>query len=159
MRLESEATDAKGRNAYGEKLFFLTICTYRHQCTLGAVFKRNNKMIWRPTYWGKAAAECMEAMPHMCPSIPIESHVIMPNHVHMIVRQKSPHAKNLYPFVRAWKAFTSRKMYALTERPYPVWDTSFHALRIRSEMSYYTISKYIEENRSKWHYDKLYLPQ
>ena len=84
--------------------------------------------------------------------IKIDKHIIMPNHVHLIIvicaetgdRGRSPLqfvVRNIKSYVSKWAGFA-------------VWQRSFHDHIIRNEEEYQKIWEYIDTNPFNWEIDK-----
>jgi REP element-mobilizing transposase RayT len=73
--------------------------------------------------------------------------VIMPNHVHMLVRVLSPHT--LSDLVKGWKSFTARRINQQLSRQGTVWQKEYWDRYIRDERHYVQAMAYIHENPVK----------
>jgi putative transposase len=62
--------------------YFITICTYQRQCLFGDVV---NGMMELNSF-GRLAQSCWQRSPHHFPQVDLDAFVIMPNHVHGILR-------------------------------------------------------------------------
>ena len=62
-------------------MYFVTICTYNKECTLGEVL--NGKMILNE--WGKIASKCWLWLSEHYNYISLDEWIIMPNHLHGII--------------------------------------------------------------------------
>ncbi len=67
--------------------YFVTICTQDRKCILShiAVGEGLAPPETRVTVIGKCVEEQIHALPQRYPSVTIDKHVIMPNHIHLIV--------------------------------------------------------------------------
>ena len=98
----------------------------------------------------------------------VDHYVIMPNHIHLLLRIDSAPASSggmraddggmrasrpaLQTIVRSFKTMVARQIGA------SIWQDSFYEHIVRSEASYLEIWKYIDENPIKWQEDKYYAP-
>ena len=91
----------------------------------------------------------------------VDHYVIMPNHIHLLLRIDSAPASSggmrasrptLQTIVRSFKTMVTRQIGT------SVWQDSFYEHIVRSEASYLEIWKYIDENPIKWQEDKYYAP-
>ena len=74
-------------------------------------------------------------------------YVIMPNHVHLVVRPLMEH--KLSDIIHAWKSFTAHEANQLLGREGEFWqDESFDHI-VRNEASLEKFGRYIQENPSK----------
>lgn len=88
----------------------------------------------------------------------IDRYVIMPDHVHMILRvsatnavegpmwSSAPTKRNIETTIRSWKTLITKELGE------SLWQRSFYEHVIRGEQDYWEIVKYIEENPAKWYY-------
>ena len=68
--------------------------------------------------------------------------VIMPNHVHVLVRVEQP----LERTVQAWKSISSKRLNCLLGRQGACWQSDYWDRYIRDEEHFRAVKKYIEEN-------------
>lgn len=96
----------------------------------------------------------------------LDKFVVMPNHVHGIVRLLPPcvgagprPARSPLPeVVRQFKSFSARRINQLRETPaIPVWQRSFHDHIIRNEADYLRIWQYMDTNPVKWEEDRYHV--
>jgi len=84
----------------------------------------------------------------------IDSYVIMPNHIHMIISMRSETGDRgrspLQYVVRNIKSYVTK------QAGFSPWQKSFHDHIIRSESNYIKISEYIENNPATWETDCFY---
>ena len=98
-------------------------------------------------------------------SIPgIGEYVIMPNHVHMILRisatdvlqgpmwASAPTNASVPDMIRSFKTLISKELGE------SIWQRSYYDHVIRDEADYLVRVRYMEENPSKWLYDDYYIP-
>jgi len=155
-------------------IYFITICTASHEYYFGMI--ENKKMIlseigslvlmeWKKSFDMRVELLC-------------DSFVIMPNHIHAILRiengvfsnkqgsatnptvttsksgvaYRSP--KSISSFVAGFKSVITtkvRKNHQLFD-----WQTRFHDHIIHNEVEYQRIANYIETNPANWEQDKFY---
>ena len=111
---------------------------------------------------GKIAAEVIERTSAVYPGISIDNYVIMPNHVHLLIRispvdggVRAPRptdnrSVSVTGVIKAIKSITTRKIGT------KIWQTSFYDHVIRDDEDYQIRFRYIEENPAKWQQDKYY---
>ena len=75
------------------------------------------------------------------------SWVIMPNHVHVLVRPIGDHT--LGDVLHSWKLFTSRHINELLGREGQFWQHESYDHIVRDEAALYHIARYIEQNPEK----------
>jgi len=108
---------------------------------------------------GKIAEESLEKIPHHYDNIGVDIFVVMPNHVHLILRIKSAERINAFPteveakvkdapnVIGRYKAGVTR----IAKKS--VWQKSYHDHVIRNKKAYLEIYEYIEYNALKWEMD------
>ena len=153
--------------------YFLTLCTENHSQTLsqivgGGVPDAPNSV--ELLSLGKIVEKNIITLNDFYSDIKIDSYVIMPNHIHLIVfinknslsgtsgtpyptsitkRQNSTLSK----FISTFKRFVNK------EYGKNVWQRSFYDHVIRDEEDYLKRVNYITENPTRWAFDKLYLEE
>lgn len=150
--------------------YFVTVCTKEKQHLFGEII--SGKMVYRPI--GIIAAEELEQIERHRENVRIEKSVVMPNHIHAVVRivgrdmtchvrpaanQFSRPQKDALPMiVGAYKAAVTRRgRAAMTSHgPTTLWQGRYYEHVIRSEREFREISRYIDENPLKWDQDEYY---
>jgi len=61
--------------------YFVTICTYNHECLLGGIVKEEMQL----SHMGTIAHRCLMEIPKHFPNVALDEYVVMPNHVHAII--------------------------------------------------------------------------
>ena len=85
------------------------------------------------------------------PNAFIDSYVIMPNHVHLIIFIVNGFDNiSVSTIIQQFKGYTSKQVQN------SIWQKSFYDHIIRNERDLFTKRKYIEENPLKWKSDGLY---
>ncbi len=145
-------------------IYFITFCTYQREWILSNIVGRGDLTppLVELTNIGKIAAEVIERTSVVYPGISIDNYVIMPNHVHLLIRispvdggVRAPRPTDnrlvsITEVIKAMKSITTRKIGT------KIWQTSFYDHMIRNEEDYQTRFRYIEENPAKWQQDKYY---
>ena len=144
--------------------YFITFCTKDRAHVLSSIVGRGALTPPRVelTNIGKIAAEVIERTSVVYPGISIDNYVIMPNHVHLLIRispvdggVRAPRptengSVSITEVIKAMKSITTRKIGT------KIWQTSFYDHVIRNDEDYQTRFRYIEENPAKWQQDKYY---
>ena len=149
--------------------YFITVCTKDRKCILSTIVGADARI-------GPGAPTPVGADAHIGPravltpvgkvvekyiqSIPgIGEYVIMPNHVHMILRisatnilegpmwASAPTKASIPAMVRSWKILINKELGQ------SIWQRSYYDHIIRDEQDYLTRVQYIAENPAKWHFD------
>ena len=141
--------------------YFVTICTKDKRCILSRIVGRELAPAEiQYTQNGKIAEEQLYLLENRYPGIQIDQHVIMPNHIHMILLIEETTAgasprPTVMDVVCTYKSLTTREC----KKVQPIeklFQTSFYEHVIRGREDYDEIAKYIQENPAKWQLDKLY---
>ncbi len=113
------------------------------------------------TKHGNIAKQQIETMRDFYDDIKIDKYVIMPNHIHLLIKiigvEDGPSGKpvstnsKISNFVGAFKRFCN-KQYGEN-----VWQYRSHDHIIRGEQDYKEIWQYIDNNPIKWKEDKFYV--
>ena len=144
--------------------YFITFCTKDRAHVLSSIVGRGalTPPLVELTDIGKIAAEVIERTSVVYPGISIDNYVIMPNHVHLLIRispvdggVRAPRptengSVSITEVIKAMKSITTRKIGT------KIWQTSFYDHVIRNDEDYQTRCRYIEENPAKWQQDKYY---
>ena len=126
--------------------YFITICTHQKRCifwTKGAM-NRFGQIVW------DALIRVEEIFPHNR----LDSFVVMPNHIHMILVTE-PGGADASVVVGSFKSYVTRMIHQDCPEM-PVWQTSFHDHVIRSWKQYQKIREYIQTNPMRWNQDCFY---
>ena len=121
--------------------YFITVCTLERQNyfweNVGAIIDR----------------------PQDYPALSLESYVIMPNHIHLLVRVCADEygrplvAPTMSRVVKQLKGIVSK------QAGISIWQKSFHDHIIRNREDYEEHLRYIYENPIRWCYDELYVEE
>jgi len=76
-----ESTRLAGWDYSSNAPYFVTICTKNKEHSFGEII--DDVMI--PFHLGYAANRCWEAIPEHFPFVELDTHVVMPNHIHGIL--------------------------------------------------------------------------
>ena len=127
--------------------YFITICTHEKRCIFWSKGRLNP--------FGQAAWDAVSRIPQVFPQNRVDSFVIMPNHIHMILVVE-PGGTDVSVVMGALKSHLTRRF----REQYPemrVWQTSFHDHVIRSWKQYQRIREYILTNPMRWNKDCFYV--
>ena len=108
------------------------------------------------TRLGKVALNQMQALEARYGTVRIDKYVIMPNHIHMILRLTEETAgasprPTLPEIIGAYKSLVTRICNQLDQTPgRRLFQTSFYEMVLRDENMYQNCWRYIEGNPSKW---------
>lgn len=144
--------------------YFITICTRGKQKIFWIDDKSQNSVgadIIRPhdklNDLGLIVECAIEQITEYYPNTMIDKYVIMPNHVHILMRIENDEfngriisAPTISIIIGQMKRWVSKQI------GYPIWQKSFHDHVIRNEADYQRIWQYIDTNPIKWELDCYY---
>ena len=153
--------------------YFITVCTKQKEHLLGEVRTSltpppvGRDDLGAPftalSLYGQITEKYIRSIPAAYPDVRVDKYVIMPNHVHLIIRiVRSEHngpsrdgaprssRPTISGVIGALKRFVNQKTGA------SIWQTSFHDHIIRGEADYLRIWHYIDTNPAKWREDRYY---
>lgn len=160
---------------YNEGLFFVTICCADKRHYFGEI--EDGQML--VTDFGYTAHQCIKQIPkhHHFP-VEILNHVIMPNHIHMVIyigksgsetavakvgalrtpEHRPPRKNNhfnsrLAVVIRTFKAAVTREIHDITESDISVWQRNYYEQIIRSQSALDKIMFYVDTNVEVWDSD------
>ena len=128
--------------------YFVTVCTNNKKCIFGTPDCLS--------HMGNIAKRCIEAIPKHYQNVEIDKYVVMPNHIHMIIKigttVDEEDLPSLTQIVGQFKMTTSKQIHQIS-KDCKVWQRSFHDHIIRNQQTYERIWLYIEGNPGKWQED------
>ena len=168
-----KTTRLKGTDYNRNQAVFLTICTKERQCLLSRIVGTgvpDGPQI-ELTKYGKIADKYIHQFNNFYDDLSVESYVIMPNHIHIMLWVKGaengppetpetngpsgtpvPTVQNsiLSRFLSTFKRFCNKE-YGVN-----IWQYRSNDHIIRNRQDYEEHLRYIYENPLRWHYDELY---
>ncbi len=165
-RYRIESTRKRGFNYASDGMYFVTMCTQGRAPIFGHI--RNHMMCVEEM--GRIAWQCWESIPEHFPFAHPDAFVVMPDHVHGIVRfdhhaivetqnfasqlqtqyfaslqnRFGPQSQNLASVIRGFK--TGVKTYATKTGIDFAWQPRYHDRIIRDADAYERIRRYIVNN-------------
>ena len=145
--------------------YFVTVCTHQREELLSSISVGEGLAPpeTRLTQYGRIAEEQLLLLETRYPSVRIDQYVIMPNHIHAIIRIEgncvgaggaSP-SPTLFNIIGTYKSLTTRLCSEVCRLP-RLFQRSFYDHVIRNDDDYRTIWEYIENNPAKWKEDRFY---
>ena len=123
--------------------YFVTICTQNRRPILSNIVGDDAHIV--PKRYGQIAEKYLKN------TAEIEKYVIMPDHIHMLIRleeqgaeKRSPQASRIASIVRSIKTLTTKEIGE------PIFQRSYYDHVIRNQRDYNEIWEYIENNPRKW---------
>ena len=133
--------------------YFITICTKNRRHLFGHIILTDSATaIMELSPLGKIIKTYIESIPASYSGICVDHYVIMPNHIHLLLRFDMPPVEGgqgsgrptVMTVVHALKRLTAK------QAGYAIWQKSFHEHIIRNEKDYLEIWNYIENNPGRW---------
>ena len=159
-----KTTRLKGADYNRNQVVFLTICMKDRKCILSRIV--GTGVLDGPqielTRYGKIAEKYIHQLNNFYDDLSVESYVIMPNHIHIMLwvkgtengpsRTPVPTVQNSVPsrFVSTFKRFCNKE-YGMN-----IWQYRSNDHIIRNRQDYEEHLRYIHENPTRWLYDELY---
>jgi REP element-mobilizing transposase RayT len=132
--------------------YFVTIVADHKICTLSTVV--DSQIVLSDL--GAVLEDQLLSVTEHYPHVAIDSYVIMPNHVHVLLHlDRSGKSVTLSRVVNEIKSKTTVRYHKLTNRKASVWQYGYYDVIIRSEKQLFAIRQYIKDNPVKWELDGL----
>ncbi|MBR6719738.1 MAG: transposase [Clostridia bacterium] len=155
-------TRLKGYDYSMPGAYFVTVCTKNKKCIFGKIVGDGDFDVPKMNLskCGTVIEKHLNLMNEKYNHIKINSYVIMPNHIHLILNisdfvggaseTAAPYNNEISKFISLLKRYSNR------ECGENLFQRSFHDHIIRNENDYIKISEYIETNVLKWKEDCFY---
>lgn len=134
--------------------YFITICVKDKEPILSEISKTDliNPAKIKLSKIGIIIKDAIIKIPEHYNGVFIDNYVIMPNHIHLIIRIQNDSGRiiSVPTIIGSMKRFVSKKVST------SIWQKSFYDHIIRDETDYLTKWKYIDDNPEKWEKDELY---
>ena len=136
--------------------YFITICTYKKQSLFGRLGKNRDgkiELLGYSYHTDYMIQKWLEKINENFPSIELDTHIIMPDHIHLILQIHDPTNMTPIPTVIEWfKTMTTNEyIRSVKEGQYPpfhksVWQRSYYEHIIRNIDDLSEIRNYIIRN-------------
>ena len=146
-RLRLPEYDYSSKGAY-----FVTICTKDRRKILSSLSAEQFSSSPDPvlTEIGKLVDSSIASVPAYYPGVFIDRYVIMPNHVHLLLRFTEEDNPKLGRIIQQLKGFVSKQCGQT------IWQEKYYDHVIRDEADYLIKYQYIENNPASWIEDEYY---
>jgi putative transposase len=145
--------------------YFVTVCVQNRACILGEVVDGAVQL----STPGLVAESWWCSVSNTFPSVEIDAYVIMPNHLHGILRFGSVDDADAPPVTlgRVMQWFKSKttldygigvEQYGWPPYPSRLWQRNYYEHIVRDEAELTRIRAYIDGNPGRWTEDAEYLP-
>ncbi len=151
--------------------YFVTICTLNRRNILseeivgradpGAPSASSMlELMLQLSEYGKSVNKYIESIENHYKGVSVDKYVIMPNHVHMIIKiaeengvpgSSRPTNALIPTIIAALKKMVNRELGQ------PIWQQSYHDHIIRDEADYLTKWNYIDSNPARWVDDEYFV--
>ena len=163
---ERKRTRLKGYNYSHIGAYFITICVKDREEILSKIIVGDGVLDIPKnilTEYGETATRIINQMSSFYDNVSIVKYVVMPNHIHFILRVSEKQAENgtsgtpsptnsvVSRFISSYKRFCNK------EYGRNIWQRSYHDHIIRNEKDYLKIWEYIDTNIYKWEKDCFYI--
>lgn len=155
-QIRLQAYDYTQNNAY-----FITICTHNRAHLFGEIVGAN--LCVRPNEPEKIVERWLVEIENKYEKVTIDKYVIMPDHIHFILRQTGEHTGSpLHEMIKWFKTQTTNEyIRGVKQELFPpfdkhIWQRNYYEHIIRNQDDYIDVWQYIDENPLKWEDDCLY---
>ena len=161
---ERRPTRARWHDYREPRTYFITIVAQHRMCRFGGI----HDGVMHLSAAGKMVVDVWASLSERHPQIISEAMVLMPNHLHAIVRVGAAEDEDQRPLPRAigWIKSVTTTRYArnVRDRGWPpferqLWQRSFHDRIVRSSEEQATFLSYIEQNPRLWREDTFHEPE
>lgn len=140
--------------------YFVTICTEKRKKLFCEIVGDGFAVPLQP---GIVAAQWVEKIPIQYPVVSVDHYVVMPNHIHLLLRFESVQgtadpSPTLGAVVGWYKYQVTRELCNGLDSRARVFQRSFHDHVIRGNADYQKIWEYIDTNPLRWTLDCHYVP-
>ena len=155
IRPRRKTSRLKGYNYRTKGAYLATICTQNRECRFGRI----ENGVMQLNGLGRIVEECIQGIPQHFPMVDVMAHVVMPNHVHLLLGLGlhdedvgCPVIKySLGEIINVFKG-SVRRIYGS-----PVWQTRFYDHVIRGASDLLDTKERIKNNPAKWEEDKFFV--
>lgn len=166
---ERKSTHLKRFDYSGNHRYFITICADKRKMIFGRITVGEGLAPpeMKLSVIGNAVKEQLLSIHNRYKNVTIENYVIMPNHLHMIMRLENPcdysdsadkcstQLDTSHDIICSFKSLATRSCRQIGFNN-PVWQRSYFEHIIRNEDDYKECWEYIDNNPAKWVEDRYY---
>lgn len=163
---ERKSIRLRGYDYSNPGAYFVTVCTQKRQCLFP--FAVGAAPCGRPNPAREIAEEWLEKLTDKYPGVLLEKYVVMPNHIHLLLRfvsweEAGGHMGPPLQEVLDWYKTMTTNAYirAVKSGRLPcfqgrIWQRGYYEHVIRNERDYLEIWRYIDQNPARWNEDEYY---
>ena len=108
---------------------------------------------------GMGVEEEVKRLSHTYPMVSVDKFVIMPNHIHLIVRINAPKSGRPQAAPTLPRIMNQFKGAVTKRAGRPIWQKGYHDHIVRNDADYLRVWDYIDTNPAKWREDCYYCPE
>ena len=159
----------KGHDYSTPGAYFITICTRDKRCILSSIENPPGEAVGAATSRppNKAASVLLTAIGEIVdlairnmqaayPTVSVEKYVIMPNHVHLLLRIGAGDDGRMISAPTINTVVGQMKRWASRQAGHALWQKSFYDHIVRNEDDYRRTAEYIDANPARWAEDRFY---
>ena len=151
--------------------YFVTVCTQDRRCILsdiavGALHEAPAVSV-RLTQIGQVVDETIRSLPARYSKLSVDHYVIMPNHIHLLLRIEADRAlreaplradetRSLLAKAVGYLKMNSSKRIHEKHPELQLWQNGYYEHVIRNEKDHLEICEYMENNPARWVEDRYY---
>lgn len=136
--------------------YFITICTINRRCFLWETVGTGIARPPRLSQYGNVVENAIQNIPIHYNGVNVDAYVVMPNHVHLLLRMDSEENGRAMPVPTVSTIIQQTKGYVTKQIGCSIWQSRFYDHVIRDQTDYDDIYRYIENNPLQWELDELY---
>lgn len=156
-KYRTQTTRMKTWDYSSAAFYYVTICTDERKYFFGDIDK--DEAVVRLTTLGRMASRFWEEIPQHFPHVLVDAFIVMPNHIHGLLKFDSseakgehntfgPQSRNLASVIRGFKGAV-QTFATLNRMPFK-WQAAYHCNIVKSQKRVDIIRNYIKRNPSKW---------
>ena len=148
-------TSLKGYDYSTPGIYFITVCTHNKECLLSKIVGEGLCALPQNilTPLGEKVEKSIQYINENYTGVVIEKYVVMPNHIHLIVKLDDSGGRGNPPLQNV---VGQLKSYTTKNSENAIWQRSYHDHIIRGENDYKKIWEYIDTNVLRWQNDCFY---
>ena len=137
--------------------YFLTICTADRRYWFGTVEKTGEQQPAqvRLSRIGQIVDASIRAIPEHYPNVHLEHHIVMPNHIHLLLRLENRTGQkpvSISTVIQQFKGFVTKKIGK------SVWQKLYYDHVVRDAEDFAVKWRYIDNNPNRWVDDPYFSP-
>jgi putative transposase len=136
----------EGRDYSAPGWYFVTLGADFHKPLFGHM--EEAKVILND--WGQLVVNAWRDLPNHCGDVRLGEFIVMPNHVHGLIRLGSENTLPLGVIINGFKGQVTRNVNKLVGRRCTVWQQNYHEVIVHGLDELKAKAAYIKENPVRW---------